>query len=1115
MVRSIRNRISFSSGLAKKRTVGLVLLVVILGLFLSLNRFPKLDTIRGDLDTVTAPRVECFQGFCIEAEPETGFLTRWVRFSVEYLRNVTVGMTFAFLVAGLTEAFLFPRSSGSTLATGGILRRTFRGLALGPVWNLCSACIAPVSASFRRRGAGIEGAIAMVQGSSTLNLPALVMAAIIFTPVLGGSRIVMGLLGGLLIGPLVAIIVHEKREEAEPELDIQDTGWTETSTWASTMTEGFRDWAKASIRYFVQMGPIMAAAGFASGLIIQWVSPDTISQYLGNHAGGIAIAATLGILINVPLMFEIPLVALLLLLGMGAAPAATLLFAAAAGGPVTFWSLSRVIPRKGIAAFVTATWAIALVGGLAVWGLGSAMPGLDIGLKPSVASSSGADRGSTTAPDRRAASILDGRISPSDSLDSVSTVFYGVVPGDVGAQPARYIPFTVGTGEPGTDFTSEPVIPFENVAAKALLNGYEVWNDRPGVAIFDFDRDSDLDFYLTSDGRHPNWLYRNEGDGTFIDVAEEAGVTASNSHSTGVVACDIDNDGFQDLYVGAWGDPNDMLDFRSPPHKQGNADTLFVNNGDGTFRDVTQTAFTEDINLRSAASIACGDVDGDGWLDLFVGNLAAEDFRLFEPGNHPGHYNVLYRNNGNLTFTDISQEAGVRGPQVFMRDLDGKPILYRDSSTDQTFEGYDPSVSDRLGNPVGEPTGQTHSVALFDYDDDNDLDLFVANDGDRFHVYRNESSPGEVRFTAVEGAMGVDTVGAWMGLAVGDYDGDADLDLFVTNAGFHALQQPPKTTPRGTCDYHMRLSWGTCLHFLLRNDGRRQVLGFGTVADFKVVSGATTVHSSPLMPPRSLDPSTIHPAQEVPTGLGAYDFGFGASFFDYDNDGDQDLYWLGSTVARGEAPGGKIFPGAGRMLRGNGRGSFEDITVRARLLDIAGVDYSSLDTGESRLSPEDLLHRRIDPSFHENGKGLAHGDLNGDGYVDLIGTNSSGEQFTRPLIVTVPTQQVAGPTFVWMNGGGDNHWIKLRLKGRMAIDGTGSNADGIGARVYIQSSQRVQVQEVRAGSSYLSMDSVELEFGLGTATSVDRIVVFWPSGRVQTSENLEADQSIVVVEPAE
>ena len=112
-----------------------------------------------------------------------------------------------------------------------------------------------------------------------------------------------------------------------------------------------------------------------------------------------------------------------------------------------------------------------------------------------------------------------------------------------------------------------------------------------------------------------------------------------------------------------------------------------------------------------------------------------------------------------------------------------------------------------------------------------------------------------------------------------------------------------------------------------------------------------------------------------------------------------------------------------------------------------------------------------------------------------------------------------GPVFVWMNGGGDNHWITLRLQGRMAVDGTGSNADGIGARVFLKTGQgqgatpRTQVQDLVTGSTYLSMNSLDLEFGVGSATVIDEVVILWPSGRIQTLTGLDVDQVVLVTEP--
>ena len=489
-----------------------------------------------------------------------------------------------------------------------------------------------------------------------------------------------------------------------------------------------------------------------------------------------------------------------------------------------------------------------------------------------------------------------------------------------------------------------------------------------------------------------------------------------------------------------------------------------------------------------------------------------------DSANHPGHYNVLFRNNGNLTFTDVSAQAGVQGQQIVMRDPDGNPILFDDLETGKQYQGYDPNATDRLGNQVGEPTGQTHAVLFFDYDDDGDPDLWMANDGDILRLFRNDSSPGNIKFTSVESPMGLDQIGSWMGFAVGDYDGDADLDVFVTNMGYHPRLFPPKETPRGVCDYHDVFDWGTCLHFLLRNDGTRDEPNVGTIGVFKDVAPSTVVTPSPFMPPASLDGSNIYRDYEVPTGLAAYDFGFGATFFDYDNDGNQDLYWLGS-IARGEGPGGQVAPSAGRMMRGNGQGSFEDITVRAHLLDISRVNYADLYDGTLPM-----IARRIRDQYHENGKGLAHGDLNGDGYIDLIGTNSSGELFTEAASPsrskpTLSSKPAPGPVFVWMNGGGNHKWITLRLKGRMAIDGTGSNADGIGARVKVTTrldgnmKATVQVQEVRAGSSYLSMDSIDLEFGLGDAAMVDEINIQWPSGRTQVIRDIPANQVLTITEP--
>ena len=658
------------------------------------------------------------------------------------------------------------------------------------------------------------------------------------------------------------------------------------------------------------------------------------------------------------------------------------------------------------------------------------------------------------------------------------------------------------------------VAPFTNIAPQALGDNAFVINRYPGVAIFDYDRDSDQDFYVTQAEGGPNLLFRNEGNGTFREVGRHAGISADNSNSTGVVACDINNDGYQDVYVGSRGRHRDALDFRSADAHAGLreaiTDRLFLNSRDGTFKDITGSAFGLSINLRSAASIACADVDGDGWLDIYVANRADFDFVRFDRPHHHGNYNILYMNNGDLTFTDIAHEVGVQGPQITMRSPDGRALLFQDPDTAELYEGFDPTIRDFAGNPVGDPTGQTWAILFFDHDDDGDPDLWLADDGDRIKVFRNDSSQGRVKFTNTGRDMGIDKAGSWMGFALGDYDGDEDLDVFVTNAGFHPLMQKPPPIPGGDCAYSHQFEWGTCYHLLLRNDGILESKDAEPMAQFHDVAPSTLVQPSKIMPPASLDPSNINPFWQIPKGLASYDFGFGAAFFDYENDGDQDFYWLGSIISRGEGPGGHAFPGAGRMLRNIGTGYFEDITVEARLLDVQDVDYSNLDPNDPSFDAE---KQRISPSLHENGKGLAKGDLNGDGHIDLIATNSSGDIYRGTAV-----DFAKGPMFVWMSAPSDNHWITLRLKGRTAIDGTGSNADAVGARVYLSArvdgeSLLTQVQELLASSTFLSMNSMDIHFGLGEADHVDKIEILWPSGVTQTLADVSADQVILVDEP--
>ncbi len=381
-----KNPLTPKTTLGRQRIIGTLLFLALFGVFFSQNRFPKLDIVRDDVAIATrevaleggVPADEitnCFQGFCFD--PDQGLWETWWDFSLTYIDLVTTGMLFAFLVAGLVDAFLFPTSAGPAFGKRG-WRGSLQGLTVGPLMTLCSACIVPVANSFKKKGAGVEATIAITQGSATLNAPAMLMIFVMFSPLLAMSRVVLSVVGALALGPLVAWLVNRRREDDElPKVDdmlgiIDATG--PADSWLRVVLEGSKNWLVSAWRFFYRLAPIMVIAGFVGGFAIQFLTEDGVSTVLGNHLLGIAVAATIGILINVPLLFEIPLVAGLMLLGMGIAPAATLLFAAAAAGPITFWGLGRQIGRKAVAWYAATTWSLAAVGGVAVIGLNAVFP---------------------------------------------------------------------------------------------------------------------------------------------------------------------------------------------------------------------------------------------------------------------------------------------------------------------------------------------------------------------------------------------------------------------------------------------------------------------------------------------------------------------------------------------------------------------------------------------------------------------------------------------------------------------------------------------------------------------------------------------------------------------
>ena len=492
-----------------------------------------------------------------------------------------------------------------------------------------------------------------------------------------------------------------------------------------------------------------------------------------------------------------------------------------------------------------------------------------------------------------------------------------------------------------------------------------------GVVFLDYDNDGDQDLYLVNSAALPgfmesfeptNSLYQNNGDGTFSDVTEASG-TGDRGYGLGVCAADYDNDGNIDLYVTNFG-PN----------------VLFRNRGDGTFGDVTELAGVGDARMSTSAAFA--DYDNDGYVDLYVANNAhvpmdsPRECRhgvvpvYCGPGQYEGVSGVLYHNEGDGTFADVTRQAGV----------------------------YDES-------------GRQLGVVFSDYDQDGDADIYIANDTKPNWLFRND---GQGHFTDVGLTSGVAVnpearPEAGMGTDWGDYDRDGLMDIIVCN-----------------------FQWESCR--LLANQGD----GFFEDRTFLAGLGEPTY-------------STLT---------------FGTDFFDYDNDGFLDIF-----IANGHVDpnigiidkGGPAYAQHDQLFHNNGDKTFDDVSEA---------------TGLEKNRPK-------------VGRGSAAGDYDNDGDLDLLVGNNNH----RPMLLR-------------NDGGNSNNWLSIRTVG------TTSNRDGIGALITVDGGGFKQSEEVRAGSSYLSQSDLRVHFGLGTLSVVDRIEIRWPSGIRQTLKQIEANQFLVIEEPA-
>ena len=394
----------------------------------------------------------------------------------------------------------------------------------------------------------------------------------------------------------------------------------------------------------------------------------------------------------------------------------------------------------------------------------------------------------------------------------------------------------------------------------------------------------------------------------FTDVTEASGINHTfrifqGTYGGGVAVLDYNNDGFEDLFIAGGLDK----------------DSFYHNNGDGTFSDITELAGLALNDLIITQGAVSADVNKDGHIDIFVTTMGllhsdAEPFRA---------YNILYLNNGNGTFTDVSANYGFKHISTFSTgatfgdfNADGYPGLY----VGNYFDKFDGNLGQLVGattitsvdqlyiNVQGEycknvtdlyrftETGFGFGGVFTDYDNDNDLDLYVINDfGGPNQLYRNEFP--DRTFTNVSEESRADYGINAMGTAVGDYNNDGLLDYFLTNIGIgifminrgSGLSFVDLTEPLGTAfqmikpqndDLVVPVSWGSNL-FDYDND---------TDVDLFICMGALNPEVVP-NPNLLLENNGVNFKNvSDESGLSDNGIGRGSVTFDYDNDGDLDLF---------------------------------------------------------------------------------------------------------------------------------------------------------------------------------------------------------------------------------
>lgn len=540
-----------------------------------------------------------------------------------------------------------------------------------------------------------------------------------------------------------------------------------------------------------------------------------------------------------------------------------------------------------------------------------------------------------------------------------------------------------------------------------------------GVAIGDANSDGYDDIYFLNQ-LGPNALFVNNGDGSFVDKTKTAGVALEDRISVGATFADFDNDGDQDLFVTST--------------RGGNV--LFRNTGNGTFEDATEEVGLSHVGHSQTATFF--DFDNDGYLDLLVVNTAEWTSDEFD---EPASYyvgkgelgglaavigstredNILYHNNQNGTFTDVTEGSGLAG------------------------------------------RGWASDIAVFDYDEDGSLDVFITSMFGPDQLYRNL---GDGRFTDVTADVFERTSFGAIGSKLCDYNSDGRLDLIVVDMHsdmWMGLDYNHRSLPVARKSETEKFAWfygpETEKDLSLMDlemdlegilDFRHDEVLFGNVL-FRNEGDGRFVEAS-----EEANLETFWP--------------WGVATADFNNDGHEDVFMAAGM-------GYPFYYWPNYLMLNQGDGTFVNTSeqhgieppVRGIYLDVKIQDRDAI----------------------RSSRCAATADFDNDGRIEIVTNNFNHEPY------------------YYRNGFQKKNYIAFRLTG------TTSNRDAIGAIIRITVGEQKMVRLLQTAGGYLSQSSKVLHFGVGDHEQVEQAEIIWPSGRQQVISNPALNTLHSITEPNE